>query len=326
MFKTCNAFLCVYRHSVGFLRFNLENNVKTKSKVQPIIGNSDFTKKTCEIINSVSQNNASVLLLGERGTGKRLIAQHLHFAVSQDKNDFYEINCKSFNSSDIQMMFNGFTRFIQTGKKITIFVNYINDLSLDLQKVIVNSVKVLREHGVNFKLVCASEKNLEDLVEVGSFLQELYFQISTITINVLPLRQRKDDILPIAEFYLNKFSKLSGYKFEYFSDNAKEELLKQFWKGNIDELINSVQRAFIVGDEPAIKISDLGLIVDHNVVTNSLENDLTDKTLKNAIDTFKREYLIKILKENDWNQTKTARILGIQRTYVIRLMNELNIR
>lgn len=304
----------------------MENNIRIKSKVQPIVGNSDFTKKTCEIISSVSQNNASVLLIGERGTGKRLIAQHLHFAVSQDKNDFYEINCKSFLSADVQMMFDGLTRFIQSGKKITIFINYINDLPLDLQKVIVDSVKTLRDHQINFKLICSSEKNLEDLVEIGTFMQELYYQISTISINVLPLRQRKEDILPIAEFYLNKFSKQSGYKFEYFSENAKNELLKQFWKGNIDELINSVQRAFIVGEEPAIKTADLGLMNNQNPVTNSLENDLKDRSLKNAIDTFKREYLIKILKENDWNQTKTARILGIQRTYVIRLMNELNIR
>ena len=104
-------------------------------------------------------------------------------------------------------------------------------------------------------------------------------------------------------------------------------MLNHFWLGNADELINSVQRAFIVGQEPVIKAVDLGLESEASVENFSpIETELDDKSLKSAVDLFKKEYVTKILEENGWNQTKTAQILGIQRTYVIRLMNELNIR
>ena len=140
------------------------------------------------------------------------------------------------------------------------------------------------------------------------------------------MRQRKEDIIPIAETYLKKFAKKSGLSFKAFSDGAKKAMLENFWQGNADELINAVQRAFIVGEPEIIIESDLGFVTESSTVVETIENVGEDRTLKTAVDAFKREYLIKILEENGWNQTKTAAVLGIQRTYVIRLMNELHIR
>ena len=125
---------------------------------------------------------------------------------------------------------------------------------------------------------------------------------------------------------MEAFSKKSGFNFNQFSEEAISALENHFWSGNIDELFNAVQRAFIVGNPPVIKSSDLGFNNVGSAIKNVTEVNLEDKSLKNALDTFKKEYLTKILEENGWNQTKTAQILGIQRTYVIRLMNELHIR
>ena len=141
------------------------------------------------------------------------------------------------------------------------------------------------------------------------------------------MRSRKEDILIIANYYKNYFEKKSGIKFDDFSDIVVAAIENAFWCGNVDELINSIQRAFIVGNKNYITKQDLGLeSLSSLELVEGMELNVQDKSLKNAIDTFKKEYITKILEENGWNQTKTAKVLGIQRTYVVRLINELNIR
>ena len=196
-----------------------------------------------------------------------------------------------------------------------------------LQKTFLDLIKATSQKGMDLKVICSVESSLEEKVNSGKFLPDLYYRLNAIVLNILPLRQRKEDIIPLAESYLQTFAKKSGYKFTSFSEAAKEAMLNHFWLGNADELINSVQRAFIIGQEPVIKAVDLGLESEASVENFSpIETELDDKSLKSAVDLFKKEYVTKILEENGWNQTKTAQILGIQRTYVIRLMNELNIR
>lgn len=302
-------------------------------KITPLIGDSDFTHNICNLISTISKNFASVLLIGERGSGKRLIAQHIHNAFALDsqinsfnKKDFYEINCKSFSESDIRLVFGGISRFVPEGKKVTLFVNFVNELSAQLQVDFYNTIIKARENGVNLKIICSSEINFEEDVLSGKFSTDLYYLINSVVLNTQPLRLRKDDILPIAEYYRELFKKQSGLDFIQFSDMAKEELTLQYWKGNIDELINSIQRAFLVGNEKIIKTEDLGLVSSTSVNADVTGYGLEDKSLKNAINSFKKDYVTKVLEENDWNQTKTARILGIQRTYVIKLINELGIK
>ena len=302
-------------------------------KITPLIGDSDFTHNICNLISTISKNFASVLLIGERGSGKRLIAQHIHNAFALDsqinsfnKKDFYEINCKSFSESDIRLVFGGISRFVPEGKKVTLFVNFVNELSAQLQVDFYNTIIKARENGVNLKIICSSEINFEEDVLSGKFSTDLYYLINSVVLNTQPLRLRKDDILPIAEYYRELFKKQSGLDFVQFSDMAKEELTLQYWKGNIDELINSIQRAFLVGNEKIIKTEDLGLVTSTSVNADVTGYGLEDKSLKNAINSFKKDYVTKVLEENDWNQTKTARILGIQRTYVIKLINELGIK
>ena len=240
---------------------------------------------------------------------------------------FFEVNCKSFNQNQILDAFETVNKLITYEQRITLFVSFVDELNAALQNAFLELIKKTSSKGLDIKIICSVESSLEERVNEGKFLSDLYYRLNAIVLNVLPLRQRKEDILPIAESYLKVFSKKSGYKFTNFSNTAKSAMLKHFWVGNADELINSVQRAFIVGEVPVIKAIDLGL-ENENPVENSspIETDLQDKSLKTAIDMFKKEYVTKILEENGWNQTKTAKILGIQRTYVIRLMNELDIR
>jgi len=295
-------------------------------KIIPLVGNSSFTKEMESVIRSVSATNASVLLIGERGTGKRLIAQNIHFFASQNFGYFFEINCRSFSDENILAAFENVSKIAAFGQRITLFVASVNLILPEIQKHFLNLIKEIRKRGTNLKIICSAECSLEEKMREGQFDADLFYQLNTVVLNVLPLRQRKEDIIPIAEYYFNQFRKKSGYLFEGFSEDAKNLMLNHFWAGNADELINAVQKGFIVGQLPLIKSCDLGIDVEKNVAKNVNEVELSDKSLKNALDTFKKEYVTKILEENGWNQTKTAAVLGIQRTYVIRLINELQIR
>ena len=301
-----------------------------EKKVTPFAGNSSFAKELSTLVQTLSQNNASVLLVGEKGTGKRLIAQHIHSAAgkSGDAGYFFEINCRSFTEAQVLDSFDTVSRMITYGQRITLFVSSADLLSTTMQSAFLELIKKTAGKNLSFKIICAAEHPLEDAVASGTFSAELYARLNTVVLNVPPLRQRKEDIIPIAQTYLIRFSRKSGLGFTEFSEGAKAAMLDSFWQGNADELINAVQRAFIVGKPPVISESDLGFVLGTPAVGETVEavgKDGGDKSLKTAVDTFKREYIIRILSENGWNQTKAASVLGIQRTYVIRLMNELHI-
>lgn len=295
-------------------------------KISPFVGESPFTKEIKTLIQTLSANNASVLLIGERGSGKRFIAQHIHYSIAKDFGYFFEINCKSFTKDQIFVAFDTVSRIIAYDQRITLFISSVDEMPVAVQKTFLELIEKAADKGMNLKIICSIEKPIEEKIESGDFLSALFCKINAVTLNVLPLRQRKEDIVPIAQNYLENFAKKSGIGFERFSESAKTAMLNSFWIGNADELINSVQRAFIVGKPPVINNADLGLDDEKAVMHSVIDSEVDDKTLKTAVDMFKKEYITKVLEENGWNQTKTAKILGIQRTYVIRLINELQIR
>ena len=301
-----------------------------EKKVTPFAGSSSFAKEMSSLVQTLSTNNASVLLIGEKGSGRRLIAQHIHSAAGKSAGSgyFFEINCRSFTEAQVIDSFETVSRMISYGQCLTLFVSFADTLSKSMQNAFLELIKKQAEKNLSLKIICAAEGPLETLVSSGAFSSELYSRLSTVVLNVPPLRQRKEDILPIAQTYLARFSRKSGFGFTEFSEGAKTAMLNHFWQGNADELINAVQRAFIVGKPPVINESDLGFMLGRPALGETVEavgKDGGDKSLKTAVDAFKREYIIRILSENGWNQTKAAAVLGIQRTYVIRLMNELHI-
>jgi sigma-54 dependent transcriptional regulator, putative len=155
---------------------------------------------------------------------------------------------------------------------------------------------------------------------------------------VPPLRARKEDILPLAKAFLHKYSIETGSMYFDFSEHSVKAMENYRWPGNIRELENAVARACIIGTPPVIRTADLRLTLleeteEHSrfgaveeIASVVASARASDRTLKNALNIFKRTYLIKILEECSWNQTRAGKILGIQRTYVSRLMNELNVR
>ena len=176
------------------------------------------------------------------------------------------------------------------------------------------------------------------MVSEGLFRSDLYYRLNVVPLNIPPLRERKDDIQPLASFFLDKFSRETKKNFTGFSNTALRSLYEYYWPGNVRELENSVERACVLGKPPLIQADDLR--ISPSVFENSCKDndgslcsklaseisENSDKSLKTALDKFKAAYLKKIHEETSWNQTEAAKILGIQRTYVSRLLNELNIR
>ena len=216
-------------------------------------------------------------------------------------------------------------QILKYNQPVTYFVGQVCCLESDLQNDLLSLINKYKNSDQKFRIISSTESSLEDKVALGTFLKDLYYKLNAVVLNVLPLRQRKEDIIPLALFYLESFRKRSGLDFERFSDEALKALSSAFFAGNIDELVNCIQRSFIVGKPPIISAPDLGFSSSLGMQKELAEGDFQDKSLKAAVDRFKKEYITRILEENGWNQTKSAKILGIQRTYVIRLINELNI-
>ena len=294
------------------------------SSVDSLVGESQFVAELKKISAVLCKNNASVLLKGEKGTGRRQFAFLVHLQGKNNPEDFFEHNCRVYTETETDLFFELVSRlpsFDFLGK--TIFISNADNLSAELQEKLLVLLKSIREERKNIRFIFSTEVNIEDKIEQGLFLQDLYQLMSTVPVNMLPLRQRKDDILPIAKYYFSKLSAVFGIEFEGFSEEALEGMQSYFWPGNIAELKNAVERAFIVGEPPYIKTSDMAIATAGSVP--SVETG-EDKSLKTAVNAFKKSYVTKILEENNWNQTKTAKVLGIQRTYVIRLIDELQIR
>ena len=298
---------------------NLEYN-----SVNSLAGESQFVAELKKISMVLCKNNASVLLKGEKGTGKRQFALLVHLQGKNNPEDFFEHNCRVYSEHETERFFDLVSQlpsFDFLGK--TIFISNVDNLSAVLQEKLLVLLRTTREEQKNLRFIFSTEVNLEDKIEQGVFSNDLYCLMSSVPVNMIPLRQRKDDILPIANYYFAKLSTVSGVGFKGFSEEALEVMKDYFWPGNIAELKNAVERAFIVGQPPYIKTSDMAIGSEGGIP--SVETG-EDKTLKTAVNAFKKSYVTKVLEENKWNQTKTAKVLGIQRTYVIRLIDELQIR
>ena len=298
---------------------NLEYN-----SVNSLAGESQFVAELKKISMVLCKNNASVLLKGEKGTGKRQFALLVHLQGKNNPEDFFEHNCRVYSEHETERFFDLVSQlpsFDFLGK--TIFISNVDNLSAVLQEKLLVLLRTTREEQKNLRFIFSTEVNIEDKIEQGVFSNDLYCLMSSVPVNMIPLRQRKDDILPIANYYFAKLTTVSGVGFKGFSEEALEVMKNYFWPGNIAELKNAVERAFIVGEPPYIKTSDMALGSEGGLPTVETGED---KTLKTAVNAFKKAYVTKILEENNWNQTKAAKVLGIQRTYVIRLIDELQIR
>ena len=321
-----------------------------------IIGNSELINRALEIALRVAPTDLTVLITGESGVGKEFFPQVIHSASARKHGKYVAVNCGAIPEGTIDSELFGHEKGAYTSAESskkgrfeiadggTIFLDEVGEIPLHLQPKLLRIIqdKQFERVGsaesisVDVRIIAATNRNLEEMVQNGLFREDLFFRLNVLPIRIPPLRARPDDIIPIAESFLKKYSNEYGKRFTGFSESAAEALQGYLWPGNVRELDNAVARACILGTEPIIMKDDFRLSINDSCVKQENDNGNTelasvifngeDKTLKNALNIFKRTYLLKILEECKWNQTKAGKVLGIQRTYVSRLMNELHIR
>ena len=279
---------------------------------EQFIAVSPATKDLLDICRNAATVSSPVLLTGELGTGKKVFGRYIH---NNCAGNLLPLFCYSPRTSP-DVDFNKVS--MEYG---ALFIEEVEFLSMAHQKELLDLI--LQKRGI--KIVASTKEDLSVFVQSGRFIEDLFFRLNVFPIRVPPLRVRKEDIVPLAENFLKDFALKYGKIIQGFSTDAVSELQKYWWPGNILELRDVVSRSVLVCRDSVIHKNDLRLF-EASIDCEAVNGTSEDKSLKTALNEFKRNYVLKILDECAWNQTKAGKMLGIQRTYVSRLMNELHIR
>lgn len=334
---------------------SLHDVVNNGKDYHPFIARSSVILDLMSVIEQVAKTNSSVLIIGESGVGKELFAEQIHLKSDRKDKPFVRVSCAALSPTLLESELFGhvkgaFTDAISDNKGRfesanggTLFLDEIGELPLNLQSKLLRAIQERKFErvgssetiSVDVRIIAATNRDLEDMVKIGNFRSDLYYRLNVMPLNIPPLRQRKDDIEPLATFFLESYSREIKKSFAGFSVPAMNALFSYMWPGNVRELQNTVERACILCKENYIQVHDLGIPDDtiyqksgDSIIGNSVEELMSgsDRTLKTALTAFKKEFVTNVLISTNWNQTEAAKVLDVQRTYVSKLINELNIK
>jgi Nif-specific regulatory protein len=344
IFATQAAIAVQNARSLGKVREEitlLQDEIQIDKGYHTFIGESKAIRDKLEIALRAARTDSSVLLLGESGVGKELFAEQIHLHSPRSNNPLIRVNCAALPENLLESELFGHVKGAFTGASSdrrgrfeladggTIFLDEIGDLPLNLQVKLLRVIqhRMFERVGgaepikVDVRIIAATNKDIEVEVASGRFRADLYYRLNVLPIYIPPLRDRRDDIPILADFFLKRFNREIKKQITGFAPEAMEVLLSYSWPGNVRELENAVERAVVITQSDAIT-PDL-FVMDK--MTSRAEDAYNGRFLKDAVNTFKKHYIRQILDMNRWNQTKTAKLLGIQRTYLSRLIKELNI-
>ncbi len=326
-----------------------EENILLKQKVShqfELTGNSPLITELKEMINIVAPTNAWILIMGENGTGKELVARSIHHLSRRSHKPIVEVNCAAIPEELIESELFGHEKGAFTGateKKRgkfdlahegTIFLDEVADMSLKAQAKI---LRILQEKkfervggnkviDMDVRVLAATNKDLEKEMEAGRFRQDLYYRLHVIPLHVPPLRDRKEDIPFLTERFLQDFATKEGQSPKVISGGAMERLLGHDWPGNVRELKNIVERLIILTPSNEIRADDipeLSIKFDQNALT--AESSLASDSLRDARLDFERQFIIKKLEEYDGNISKTAEAIGLERSNLHKKLKSLKV-
>lgn len=340
-----------YQNADAFLKarekITVLQNMTSSNGYHQFVAKSSLVQDLLKELENVAKTNSSVLILGESGVGKELFAEQLHIKSLRSDKPFVRVNCAALSPQLLESELFGhvkgaFTDAVANRKGRfemadtgTIFLDEIGELPLDLQVKLLRVIqsRTFEKVGssetikVDVRIIAATNRDIEQMVAEGTFRSDLYYRLNVLQLNIPPLRQRKEDIMPLANFFCEKFSNETKKNFKGFSKSAIDDLLEYYWPGNVRELENTIERACVLGTPPFIQSTDLRMNskINQNQANKSDDKSI-DKSLKNAITEFKKNYVIQVLEQVSWNQTEAAKVLDIQRTYLAKLMTDLDIR
>lgn len=303
----------------------LRNELENKYRVTDIVGNSNKMREVFQMTSQVCRSNATVLIRGESGTGKELVANAIHYNSSRAKSPFIKVNCAALPQALIESELFGHERGAFTGairqklgkfelaNKGTIFLDEIGSIGLDVQA---NLLRVLQEKEfervggnrtikTDVRIVTATNKNLERAVDEEEFRGDLYYRLNVFPIYMPPLRERRTDVLLLADHFLEKYAQENNKDIRRFSTPAIDMLMDYHWPGNVRELENCIERAVLLCEEGVIHSYHL----PPTIQTGTESNTLPSFSLEDAVTNLEREMIIDALKNSRGNVTIAAQVL-----------------
>lgn len=312
--------------------YELESKISRKYSFESILGKSRAITDSINLARKVAVTDTTVLLLGETGTGKEVFAQAIHQTSPRSSKPFVAVNCSGFNPELLESELFGylagaFTGAVKDKKGLieeadegTIFLDEIGEMNMDLQakllRILENQtyikVGATQTSKVNVRIIAATNRDLKKEAEKGNFRLDLYYRLSIFTIELPPLTHRKEDIIPIAQHYLQEFTaKVNKPEFTMEKEFSKL-LLNHNWKGNIRELKNVMERVVILAEDSQLGAHLLPYEFHHESTTDDPFN----------MQAVEKQHIVKVLHYTHGNKTETARLLGIGLTTLYRKLEE----
>ncbi len=308
-----------------------------------LIGESPLMISLKQMIARVATSNAWILITGENGTGKELVAQNLHYLSHRAGRPLVEVNCAAIPTELIESELFGYEKGAFTGadraKKGkfdfanggTLFLDEIGDMSMEAQAKILRILqerKFYRVGGnepieVDVRVIAATNKNLEEEIKAGRFREDLYYRLNVVPLRVAPLRQRKEDILLLVDYFGDQFLRNNGYKRKVFSEDALQRMQMHSWPGNVRELRNFVERVYILTPSDYVDVHDLKFAGLTDAIEKAGDDGLI--TFREARAHFEKEFLIQKIEEHQGNISKTAESIGLERSYLHRKIKSYGI-
>ena len=314
---------------------------ETDKRYELLVGKSAKISQAVETAGKAAKAKATVLLLGESGTGKELFARAIHNWSERKDGSFVAINCAGLSKELLESELFGHEKGAFTGAhqlkkgKVemahggTVFLDEIGDILSEVQAKLlrflqereferVGGTKSIR---VDVRIVAATNRNLAAYVQDGRFREDLYHRLNVISITLPPLRERKEDIPDLAQFFLKRFSLEAKKHFTAITDEALEKLTGYGWPGNVRELANVIEHAVVLGQDGVISVADLPPTISGDDPSTKAESF----SYRNAVDNFRRELVSRVLAQNRGNRITAAKTLGLHEKSLIRLIRALRI-
>lgn len=309
-----------------------------------IIGESEPIKKLKKQIEKVAKTNAWVMIFGENGTGKELVARSIHYLSERADKPFVDINCAAIPDDLLESELFGYEKGAFSGavsRKLgkleiadggTLFLDEVADMSLSSQAKL---LRVLEEQEfsrlgsnqkikVDIRVISATNKNLDREIQEGRFRQDLAFRLSVVPLYVPPLRERGDDIILLAEYFLERSCRENKMEKPVLSDDVKEALLKYSWPGNVRELKNLMERLCIFASDGIVTVDDLPSYIVKNRPVRS-RSEIGIKPLKQAREEAEKEVIKQALKQYGRNLKEIAKVLEVDLSSLYRKIKQYNL-
>ena len=312
---------------------NLREQLRSASQGQ-MIGSSGSMKEIFKVMRRIAPTDLTVLILGETGTGKEMVARELHRLSDRAKGPFVSINCGAIPENLLESELFGHKKGAFTGAvtdKVgkfeaanggTLFLDEIGEMPSNLQVKLLRvlqdrmaeKVGDLKPRSVDIRVVAATNQDLDEMIRKGSFREDLIYRLNEVSLSLPPLRDRGDDIIQIAQFFLSQYAAQYDSKVRGFSNACTVSLKSYFWPGNVRQLENRVKKAVIMSDSALLNPDDMGL---------NASDKRHVKPLAEAEEDFKKTYIREVLDMNNWNKAQTARDLDVDPRTIFRYIEKL---